>query len=70
MGRKFSFSLCVKMVVTEGKKASVRGWVKCNYFFPRDQTTIKKQLQILTIHSKFMHDSILLRTVFLIIIII
>lgn len=56
MGRKFNFPLRVKMVLTEGKKASVHGWVKCNYFLPQDQTTIKGKLQNLTIPSKFMHD--------------
>lgn len=43
MGRKLNFPLCVKMVVTEGKRASIHGWVKCNCFLPQAQTTIKKE---------------------------
>lgn len=56
VGRKVNFPLSVKPVVTEGKKASIHGWLKCNYFLPQEQTTIKEKLQNLTIHSKFMHD--------------
>lgn len=42
VGREANFPLGVKPVVTDGKKVSIHGWVKCNYFLPQDKQLEKR----------------------------